>query len=153
MSTTSGTKIGIYLDLGEYPSDYAAATSYRRPEGRRWADILEKARLAEALGFDSLWIPDHLIFANDEGRTEGFWECTSMLAALAASTEKVGRTAVDTYAVSTVQEKLGVRGMPTAAFAIEPDIGMALDGSDTAGAHIAEHEATCELGERVPVSG
>ena len=59
---------------------------------------------------------------------------------------KVGRTSVDTYAVSTVQEELGVRGMPPAAFAIEPDVGVALDGSVTRGAHMAEHEATCEMG-------
>ncbi len=31
-------------------------------------------------------------------------------------------TSVDVYAVSTVQEELGVRGMPTAAYAIEPDV-------------------------------
>ena len=89
MAAPQRPRMDIYLDLGEFPSDYAAATSERRPEGNRWADILTKARLAESLGFDSVWIPDHLIFCDDEGRPEGFWECTSMLAALAAATERV----------------------------------------------------------------
>jgi tetrahedral aminopeptidase len=59
---------------------------------------------------------------------------------------QLGPTTVDVYAVSTVQEELGVRGMPTAAYAIEPDIGVALDGSVTSGAHISKQESTCEMG-------
>lgn len=34
---------------------------------------------------------------------------------------------VDLYAVATVQEEVGLRGATTAAYAIEPDIGIALD--------------------------
>ncbi len=59
----------------------------------------------------------------------------------------VGDTVVDVYAVSTVQEEKGVRGMPTAVFAIEPDMGLAIDGSPTWGAHIGKHENICALGE------
>ena len=59
----------------------------------------------------------------------------------------LGDTAVDVYAVSTVQEEKGVRGMPVAAFAIEPDVGLAIDGSLTWGAHIGKHENICALGE------
>ncbi|HET8985907.1 MAG TPA: hypothetical protein VFN03_09125, partial [Trueperaceae bacterium] len=33
---------------------------------------------------------------------------------------------VDVYAVSTVQEEVGVRGIPTAAHAVEPDIALAI---------------------------
>jgi endoglucanase len=36
---------------------------------------------------------------------------------------------VDVYAVSSVQEEVGVRGMPVAAHAIAADIGVAIDGS------------------------
>lgn len=59
----------------------------------------------------------------------------------------VGDTVVDIYAVSTVQEEKGIRGMPAAAFAIEPDIGLAIDGSPTWGAHISKHENICALGK------
>jgi endoglucanase len=60
---------------------------------------------------------------------------------------RVGKTAVDVYAVSSVQEEVGVRGMPVAAYAIEPDLGLALDGSLTKGAHIKPHQYTCEMGK------
>lgn len=60
---------------------------------------------------------------------------------------RLGDTAVDVYAVSTVQEEVGVRGMPVAAFAIEPDMGLAIDGSVTWGAYIPKHERICALGE------
>ena len=63
--------------------------------------------------------------------------------------KRVGPTQVDVYAVSTVQEELGVRGAPVAAFAIEPDIGIAIDGSlcRGAGAWTKPQERTCELGK------
>jgi alkanesulfonate monooxygenase SsuD/methylene tetrahydromethanopterin reductase-like flavin-dependent oxidoreductase (luciferase family) len=53
-----------------------------------WADLLEIARLAEDVGFDSLWVADHLLFRSD-GRVEGAWECWSTLTALATVTKRV----------------------------------------------------------------
>jgi Luciferase-like monooxygenase len=57
-----------------------------------WADLLAFAQRAEALGFDSLWVPDHLLLTWQEQR-RGIWECWSLLAALAAVTShvKLGR--------------------------------------------------------------
>jgi len=49
---------------------------------------------------------------------------------------QVGETRVDVYAVSSVQEEVGLRGMRPAAFGIEPDIGLALDGSMAHGAYV-----------------
>ena len=43
--------------------------------------------------------------------------------------KRVGDCQVDIYAVATVQEEVGLRGVPTAAYAIDPDIGIAIDGS------------------------
>ena len=53
-----------------------------------WADLLTFAQRAEALGFDSLWIPDHLLLKWQE-QTRGIWECWSLLAALAAVTSRI----------------------------------------------------------------
>lgn len=54
----------------------------------RWADLFAFAERAEALGFDSLWVPDHLLVRWQE-QTHGIWECWSLLAALAAVTHHV----------------------------------------------------------------
>lgn len=53
-----------------------------------WANLLAFAQQAEALGFDSLWVPDHLLLTW-QGQTRGIWECWSLLAALAATTSRV----------------------------------------------------------------
>jgi alkanesulfonate monooxygenase SsuD/methylene tetrahydromethanopterin reductase-like flavin-dependent oxidoreductase (luciferase family) len=46
------------------------------------------ALAAEQVGFDSLWVGDHLLFRDDAG-TRGPWEAWSVLAGLAAVTERV----------------------------------------------------------------
>ncbi len=53
-----------------------------------WADLLAFAMRAEMLGFDSLWVPDHLLLTWQE-QTHGIWECWSVLSALAAVTSRV----------------------------------------------------------------
>ena len=55
----------------------------------RWADLLAMATTAEACGFDSLWVSDHLIFRFEGKEPQGVWECWSLLSALAAVTAKV----------------------------------------------------------------
>lgn len=59
----------------------------------------------------------------------------------------VGETKVDVYACSTVQEEVGLRGARSTAFSIQPDIGIAIDGSMARSAHVAEHENLCEPGQ------
>lgn len=58
----------------------------------------------------------------------------------------LGNTCVDVYAVSTVQEEVGLRGARPAAFGVAPDIGIAIDGSMARGAHVADHDNLCEPG-------
>ncbi|MFT4039742.1 MAG: LLM class flavin-dependent oxidoreductase [Thermomicrobiales bacterium] len=57
----------------------------------RWTDILTMARRGEELGYDSLWIPDHLIIdlPRPGSEPEGAWEAWSLVAALAAATERI----------------------------------------------------------------
>jgi probable F420-dependent oxidoreductase len=55
----------------------------------RWTDILAMARSAEAIGFDALWVSDHVGFGDPEGDWRGAWESWTLLAALAASTSRV----------------------------------------------------------------
>jgi alkanesulfonate monooxygenase SsuD/methylene tetrahydromethanopterin reductase-like flavin-dependent oxidoreductase (luciferase family) len=53
----------------------------------RWAEVVAMARAAEASGFDSVWLGDHLLY-RDDGRPErGPWDAWTMLAGLAAATE------------------------------------------------------------------
>jgi probable F420-dependent oxidoreductase len=67
-------KIGIQMPEAEYEVP--------------WRTYAQMARLVEEAGFDSLWLGDHLIYEEPEGR-RGPWECWSLLAALAAVTERV----------------------------------------------------------------
>jgi len=73
-------KVGLFLPLWE------ERTSGTVPS---WTEILARAKAAEAVGVDSLWVPDHLIIRFPDAEPEGVWEGWSFLAALAASTERV----------------------------------------------------------------
>ena len=54
-----------------------------------WSEYRAMARAAEEVGFDSIWLGDHLLY-RDEGEPErGPWEVWTMLGALAAATERV----------------------------------------------------------------
>ncbi|HZD78816.1 MAG TPA: LLM class flavin-dependent oxidoreductase [Actinomycetota bacterium] len=56
----------------------------------RWPEYLSMARAAEEVGFDSVWVGDHLLYRGGDGRSErGPWEAWTLLSALAAATERV----------------------------------------------------------------
>jgi alkanesulfonate monooxygenase SsuD/methylene tetrahydromethanopterin reductase-like flavin-dependent oxidoreductase (luciferase family) len=55
----------------------------------RWPEYLAMARAAEAVGFDSIWVGDHLLYRDEDGRERGPWDAWTLLAALAAGTERV----------------------------------------------------------------
>jgi len=44
---------------------------------------------AEADGFDSIWLADHLLYRDPGEQTWGIWECWTMLSALAEATRRV----------------------------------------------------------------
>jgi alkanesulfonate monooxygenase SsuD/methylene tetrahydromethanopterin reductase-like flavin-dependent oxidoreductase (luciferase family) len=55
----------------------------------QWSELFTMARTAEAVGFDSVWIGDHLLYDLPGGVARGPWEAWTSLAALAAVTERV----------------------------------------------------------------
>ncbi len=46
-------------------------------------------RLGEAIGFDSVWLGDHLLYRDETQGSRGPWEAWTMLAAIAASTTRI----------------------------------------------------------------
>ncbi len=67
--------------------------------------------------------------------------------AMLEAMKRINECQVDVYAVATVQEEVGLRGVPTAAYAIEPDVGIALDGSLASDVPYAkEEEKHCIMG-------
>jgi alkanesulfonate monooxygenase SsuD/methylene tetrahydromethanopterin reductase-like flavin-dependent oxidoreductase (luciferase family) len=68
-------KVGVQLPEVEYVA--------------RWPQLREMARTAEAIGLDSIWVGDHLVYRDDGLPPRGPWEAWSLLAAIAAVTERV----------------------------------------------------------------
>lgn len=62
---------------------------------------------------------------------------------------QVGDTSVDVYAVSSVQEEVGLRGARAAAGGIQPDIGIAIDHPLTKDAYGGDDH--CEMGKGVGI--
>jgi alkanesulfonate monooxygenase SsuD/methylene tetrahydromethanopterin reductase-like flavin-dependent oxidoreductase (luciferase family) len=54
-----------------------------------WREYLAMARAAEDVGFDSVWVGDHLLYRGDGREERGPWDAWTLLAALAAGTERV----------------------------------------------------------------
>jgi alkanesulfonate monooxygenase SsuD/methylene tetrahydromethanopterin reductase-like flavin-dependent oxidoreductase (luciferase family) len=54
----------------------------------RWPEMADIAKTIEDTGFDSLWVGDHLLYRTDDGPS-GPWEAWSILAGVAAITERV----------------------------------------------------------------
>jgi probable F420-dependent oxidoreductase len=55
----------------------------------RWPEILDMVRAIEDLGYDSIWVGEHLLYRWPDAAPRGPWEAWSSLAAIAASTNRV----------------------------------------------------------------
>jgi alkanesulfonate monooxygenase SsuD/methylene tetrahydromethanopterin reductase-like flavin-dependent oxidoreductase (luciferase family) len=65
---------------------------FQLPEVERevpWTELLAMARRGEEVGFDSIWVGDHLLYRNPGEPPRGPWEAFSLLAALGAVTSRV----------------------------------------------------------------
>lgn len=82
MSTPSPTpmRVGVVMPIAEGDATRGAPS---------YVEIRALARQAEAAGFDSIWVYDHLLFRFPEQPTRGIWESWTLLAALAEATERV----------------------------------------------------------------
>ena len=73
-------ELGIVLPMEESWADGSTP---------RWAEIRGMALRAEAMGFDTVWIPDELLWRRPDGSVHGWWESVAMAGAIAAATSEV----------------------------------------------------------------
>ena len=74
------TELGLVLPMEEAWTDGSTP---------RWVEIRELALRAEAMGFDTVWVPDELLWRREETGTHGWWECVAMTGAVAAATSRI----------------------------------------------------------------
>ena len=55
----------------------------------RWPELLDMARAIEDLGFDGIWVGEHLLYRWPDREPRGPWEAWTLMAALAAVTSRV----------------------------------------------------------------
>jgi alkanesulfonate monooxygenase SsuD/methylene tetrahydromethanopterin reductase-like flavin-dependent oxidoreductase (luciferase family) len=94
-------RIGLFLPTWTTGSTLPRWTMPGGDGIARWADILATARQAEEVGFDSLWVCDHMLMDDDwerpadgqlkpgDGAT-GCWDPWAVLAGVAAATSRIG---------------------------------------------------------------
>lgn len=90
-------KVGLVLPMLEEP-----------PTGDKipWTTIRGQALAAEEIGFDSVLVPDELLWRRDAWPApRGFWECVSMTAAVAAATSRIE---VGTWVLSALHRNPGL---------------------------------------------
>ncbi len=90
------SKIGLVLPMGESFVDGSTA---------RWSEIRDLAIQAEAMGFDTVWLADELLWRPVDGATRGWWECVAMAGAVAAATSRVN---VGTWVLSALHRNPGI---------------------------------------------
>ena len=55
----------------------------------RWPELLDMTRAIEDLGYDSVWVGEHLLYRFADQPARGPWEAWTMLAGLAAATTRI----------------------------------------------------------------
>ena len=55
----------------------------------RWPEYAAMARAAEEVGFDSIWVGDHMLYRGDDRGERAPWDAWTLLAGLAAATSRV----------------------------------------------------------------
>ena len=100
-------------------------------------------KIGDPIGFDA----DFMNVGKDNVMGKAFDDrsgCALMIEAF----KQLGETNCTVYAVGTIQEEVGLRGATTAAFGVNPDVGIALDvtvAGDVPG--VREFDTTVKLGK------
>ncbi len=79
VSPTEPLQLGVVLPTWDY-GDHVA------PD---WPALRALAQQAEAVGVDSVWVPDHFSPSLPGGQTQNFWESWTILSAVADATQRV----------------------------------------------------------------
>ncbi len=77
MTTTPRRPLKVGIQLPEVERDV------------RWPELLDMTRAIEDLGFDSVWVGEHLLYRWEDRPARGPWEAWTLLAAIAASTSRI----------------------------------------------------------------
>lgn len=95
--STSRLELGLVLPMFEEPQSGEKPT---------WTTIRSFAQRAEAIGFDTVWIADELLWRVPTWPgPRGFWECASMAGAVASATSTIG---VGTWVLSALHRNPGL---------------------------------------------
>lgn len=74
---TSGRSLKVGIQLPEVEREV------------RWPELLDMIRAIEDLGFDSIWLGEHLLYRWPDHGPRGPWEAWTIMAAIAATTSRV----------------------------------------------------------------
>ena len=77
MTATTGRPLKVGIQLPEVEREV------------RWPELLDMTRAIEDLGFDSVWVGEHLLYRWEDRPARGPWEAWTLLAAIAASTSRI----------------------------------------------------------------
>jgi len=94
---TRPIELGLVLPLLDDPRSGASFS---------WDAIRSQARFAEVAGFDTVWIPDELVWAVPSWPgPRGWWECVAIAGAVSAVTDRVN---VGTWVLSALHRNPGL---------------------------------------------
>jgi len=77
MTATTGRPLKVGIQLPEVEREV------------RWSELLDMTRAVEDLGFDSIWVGEHLLYRWPDRASRGPWEAWTLLSAIAASTSRI----------------------------------------------------------------
>jgi alkanesulfonate monooxygenase SsuD/methylene tetrahydromethanopterin reductase-like flavin-dependent oxidoreductase (luciferase family) len=92
----SRLEIGLVIITGDVGPERVTA---------RWPEIRDLALRAEAIGFDTVWIPDELLWLPEGKPPRGAWDGIAMAGAVAAATSRIK---VGTWVLSALHRNPGI---------------------------------------------